>query len=247
MPTGQSIYHSLQTKLDKRFSNGLQFRVSYTWSKLLGTGTENGQSGDGRSARRQSPIERHVRTLSSDDIPHSAFMAWTYQLPFMRDKKVGMAKLIAGWSFSGIFRFDQGRPINTFMANDLGGILFNPQKRPDRVAGGSGVNSGSFDPNVDRYLNGSAYADPGALKFGNAPINDGTVRGFANITEDVSIFKDIWLNERFKMRFESNFGNIFNRTVYCAPNSNFSAGSFGQVFQQCNIPRSIQFGLRVDF
>ena len=247
VPTGQSIYHSLQTKLDKRFSNGLQFRASYTWSKLLGTGTENGQSGDGRSARRQSPIERHVRTLSSDDIPHSAFMAWTYQLPFMRDKKVGMAKLIAGWSFSGIFRFGQGRPINTFMANDLGGILLNPQKRPDRVAGGSGVNSGSFDPNVDRYLNGSAYADPGALKFGNAPINDGTVRGFANITEDVSIFKDIWLNERFKMRFESNFGNIFNRTVYCAPNSNFSAGSFGQVFQQCNIPRSIQFGLRVDF
>ena len=174
-------------------------------------------------------------------------MTWTYQLPFMRDKKAGMAKLIGGWSFSGVFRYDQGRPIGTRMANDLGGILFNSQKRPDRMAGATGVAGGDFDPNVDRYFNASAWADPGRLNFGNAPVNDGTVRGFANITEDLSIFKDIWLNERFKMRFESNFGNIFNRTVYCAPNSNFSSSGFGQVFQQCNIPRSIQFGLRVDF
>lgn len=249
VPTGMSTYHSLQLKLDKRFANGLQFRASYTRSKLLGNGAESGQGQDGRNGRRQNPIEQHVKTLSSDDIPNSAFMAWTYQLPVMRNKKTGIARLVGGWSFSGIFRFDQGRPINTAMANDLGGILFNAQKRPNRVGGAEGLHSisGRFDPNTDRYLNSSAWTDPGALRFGDAPINDGTVRGFANITEDLSIFKDIWLNERFKARWETNFGNIFNRTVFCSPNSNWSAGSFGQVFQQCNIPRSIQFALRVDF
>ena len=249
VPTGQSTYHSLQLKLDKRFANGLQFRASYTRAKLLGNGAESGQGQDGRNGRRQNPIEQHVKTLSSDDIPNSAFMAWTYQLPFMRNQKTGKARLFGGWSFSGIFRFDQGRPINTAMANDLGGILFNAQKRPNRVPGSDGLNriSGRFDPNSDSYLNSSAWTDPGALNFGDAPINDGTVRGFANITEDLSIFKDIWLNERFKARWETNFGNIFNRTVFCAPNSNWSAGSFGQVFQQCNIPRSIQFALRLDF
>ena len=249
VPTGNSIYHSLQTKLDKRFGNGLQFRASYTYSRLQGTGAESGQGNDGRSSRRQNPIEPHVKTLSSDDIPNSAFVAWTYQLPFMRNKKAGKARLLGGWSFSGIFRFDQGRPINTFMGNDMGGILFNPQKRPDRQFGSGGVTNsgGDFDPNTDRYLSSSGWSDPGSLRFGNSPINDGTVRGFANITEDLSIFKDIWLNEQWKMRWETNFGNIFNRTVFCSPNSNWSAGSFGQVFQQCNIPRSIQFGLRVDF
>ncbi len=249
VPTGMSTYHSFQTKLDKRFGNGLQFRASYTYSRLEGTGSESGQGNDGRSGRRQNPIEPHVKTLSSDDIPNSAFVAWTYQLPFMRDRKAGLARLIGGWSFSGIFRFDQGRPINVGMANDMGGLLFNPQKRPDRQFGTDGTTqiSGRFDPNSDRYLTKGGWSDPGALRFGNAPINDGTVRGFANITEDLSIFKDIWLNEQFKMRWETNFGNIFNRSIFCSPNGNWSAGSFGQVFQQCNIPRSIQFGLRVDF
>ena len=250
VPTGMSSYHSLQTKLDKRFANGLQFRASYTWAKLLGNGAETGQGSDGRGSRRQNPIEPHVKTLSADDIPHSAFMAWTYQLPFMRNKKTGIARLVGGWSFSGIFRFDAGRPLNAWMANDLGGILFNAQKRPDRVAGATGTTNigGGFDPNQHRYLDRSAWTDPGPLNFGTAPINDGTIRGFANITEDLSIFKDIWLNERFKARFESNFGNIFNRTVFCAPNTNWSAGAdFGQVARQCNIARSIQFALRVDF
>ncbi len=248
VPTGLSIYHSLQTKLDKRFANGLQFRASYTYSRLRGNSAENGQGSNGGNAKRQNPIEPHVWTLSADDIPHSAFMAWTYQLPFMRNKRNGLAMLVGGWSFSGIFRYDHGRPLNVAMANDLGGILFNSQKRPNRASGvGTTDLGGSFDPNADRYLDKAGWTDPGALAFGNAPINDGTVRGFPNITEDLSIFKDIWLNDRFKARWETNFGNIFNRTVFCSPNGNWSAGSFGQVFQQCNIPRSIQFALRVDF
>ena len=133
-------------------------------AKLDGTGTENAQGADGRSARWQNPIEAHVKTLSSDDMRNSAFMAWTYQLPFMRDKKRGLAKLVGGWSFSGVFRVDQGRPLNIFMANDMGGILFNPQKRPNR-AGGEGTTSGSFDPNADRYLSSSGWTDPGSFNF----------------------------------------------------------------------------------
>ena len=43
------------------------------------------------------------------------------------------------------------------------------------------------------------------------------------------------------------FGNIFNRTLFCDPNTNLSSGAFGQVSTQCNQPRSIQFALRYDF
>lgn len=248
VPTGMSSYHSFQIKLDKRFANGLQFRTSYTRAKLLGNGAESGQGSDGRGSRRQIPTEPHVKTLSSDDVPNSAFIAWTYELPFMRNKKAGAARLVGGWSLSGILRYDGGRPINVAMANDLGGLLFNAQKRPNRVSGAEGnTNISGFDPNEHRFLSRDAWTDPGPLNFGDAPINDGTVRGFANISEDLSIFKDIWLTETLKARFETNLGNIFNRTVFCAPNSNWSAGAFGLVSRQCNIPRSIQFALRLDF
>jgi len=45
----------------------------------------------------------------------------------------------------------------------------------------------------------------------------------------------------------AEFGNIFNRTTFCAPNTNFSSPAFGTVNTQCNQARSVQFGLRVDF
>ena len=73
------------------------------------------------------------------------------------------------------------------------------------------------------------------------------MRGFPNYNEDLNLFKVFPLKERLTMRFVAQFGNIFNRTVFCDPNTNFSAGSFGTVNTQCNQPRSIQFGLKLDY
>ena len=73
------------------------------------------------------------------------------------------------------------------------------------------------------------------------------VRGFSHIAENLSLFKDTWINQKFKVRFETQLANVFNRTVFCDPNRNWSAASFGQAFSQCNQPRRVQFGLRFDF
>jgi hypothetical protein len=76
------------------------------------------------------------------------------------------------------------------------------------------------------------------------------VRGFRNAVEDVSIFKVTTINERYRIRFEAQAGNVSNRVVFCDPpagSSNFSAASFGQIGTQCNQPRSVQFGLRFEY
>jgi hypothetical protein len=49
------------------------------------------------------------------------------------------------------------------------------------------------------------------------------------------------------LRLEAQFGNVFNRTIWCDGNGNWSAGAFGQVSTQCNTPRSIQFGAKLTF
>ena len=49
------------------------------------------------------------------------------------------------------------------------------------------------------------------------------------------------------MRFVASVGNIFNRTTFCAPNTNFSSSAFGTVSTQCNQARSAQFALRLDY
>jgi hypothetical protein len=133
------------------------------------------------------------------------------------------------------------------MANDMGGFLFNGVKFPDKVGPGLGTTS-NFDPAVDTYLRSSGWADPGPLTFGNATRRDPQVRGFPYYTESLNVSKDTWLiDERLKLRFEAQANNILNRHHYCDPNTNWSSSAFGQVFGQCDIPRQLQFSLRVEF
>jgi hypothetical protein len=250
-PMGWSIYHSLQVKLDKRFSNGMLFRAFYTRSKLINDGAENGQNGTG-GVGIQNPAASQYRTVSADDVPNTFVFTWSYELPFAKNRRHDfLYKLVSGWTLNGLLRYESGRPLAVTMANDLGGLLFNTTKRPNVVTGVSalsdGVNNGNFDPNRDSYFNKAAWTDPGPLQFGNAPPRDAHVRGFRNAVEDISIFKVTQFGERWKWRIEAQGGNITNRVVFCDPNQNWSAGSFGQVSLQCNQPRSIQLGTKLEF
>jgi hypothetical protein len=55
------------------------------------------------------------------------------------------------------------------------------------------------------------------------------------------------ITERVDFKFVTNVGNIFNRHLWCAPDMNWSDSTFGTVSSQCNTPRSVQFGGRLEF
>jgi hypothetical protein len=251
VPTGKSQYHAMELVLERRFSRGLQARFGYTFSRLNNNGAESAQGVEGINGGVQNPADPLAWQLSADDTPHVFLTGFTWEVPGAARWTSPVSRaLLAGWNISGIFRYESGRPLNITMNNDLGGLLFNGQKRPNRVSGTGGVTgaaSGNFDPNSDRYLDRAAWADPGPLAFGNAPKRDTTVRSFPVYSEDLNIFKVFGLPNGHKIRFESSFGNIFNRTLYGEPATNWSAANFGQVFSQANSPRSIQMALRYDF
>ena len=249
VPTGRSQYHAMELVLERRFSQGLQARFGYTYSRLRNNGAESAQGVEGINGGVQNPADALESQLSSDDTPHVFLTGFTWEVPGATRWTSPVAKaLLAGWNISGILRYESGRPLNILMTNDMGGLLFNGQKRPNRVSGVEGVIAGGdFDPNADRYLNREAWSDPGPLQFGNAPKRDGTVRSFPIYSEDINIFKVFALPNGRRIRFESMFGNIFNRTLFGEPNTNWSQPTFGQVFSQANSPRSIQLALRYDF
>jgi hypothetical protein len=244
VPVGRSQYHAMEVVLERRFSRGLQARVGYTYSHLMNNGAETGQGGDGRNGGIQNPADPLPWILSDDDTPHVLLTAFTWQVP--GPSQGAMKQVFGGWNVSGIMRYESGRPMTVTMTNDLGGLIFNTQKRPNKTGGGR-ADFGDFDPFSDRYYNRDAWADPGPLQFGNAPERDGDVRGFPNFSEDINFFKVFDLGNTKRIRFEAQVGNLFNRTTYCNPASNWSAGNFGQVFTQCNTARSVQLGFRYDF
>jgi hypothetical protein len=250
LPLGRSQYHAFAVVLEQQLSKGLQYRVGYTYSRLKNNGAESGQGNEPINGGVQDPLNWDTADygLSLDDTPHVLLAGFTWDIAPGRSRSWtgGRKALLGGWSLSGILRYESGRPLRIVMANDMTGLLFNTEKRPNRVGGSEGAASG-FDPNTERYLNGSAWQDPGPLAFGNAPRADGTVRGFKVYNEDIAIAKTFSLTADLKMRFEALFGNIFNRTTFCPPDTNFSSPAFGAVNTQCNQARSIQFGLRFDY
>jgi hypothetical protein len=250
VPYGNSHYNSFTAQLDKRFSSGLLARVAYVNSKLINSGAENALAGSDPGI--QNPLRGALddRALSVDDIPQTLIMAWSYELPFGKGKRYNFTgfldKIAGGWMVSAAQRYEEGRPVTITMACDFCGYIFSNEKRPNRVSGVSGYGHFSTS-NLSAYLVKGAWADPGALQFGDEPQNDSSVRLPHNFNEDFSIVKTTMITERVDFKFVTNVGNIFNRHLWCAPDMNWSDSTFGTVSSQCNTPRSVQFGGRLEF
>jgi hypothetical protein len=251
-PGGESHYNAIQTQYERRFSAGLQLRVAYTWSRLINNGAENGLIW---SAPVQNPVnDAAEKGLSADDVPSTLVLSYTYALPFGKGQRWvnqgGVAnQVIGGWHIAGIQRYNSGRPVDVTMADDMGSFVYNNQKRPN-YAGGGCWKGGKYDPAVDAWYNNSGWTDPGNLVFGDAA-RTGPCRDEPVYNEDFNVFKEFPIHgEAVKLRFETQFGNAFNRHFLCDPSNNgaydtWNVPSFGHFNSMCNQPRHIDFGLKL--
>jgi hypothetical protein len=101
------------------------------------------------------------------------------------------------------------------------------------------------------YLNVNAFSQPPPFTIGNVSRLEPSLRGFPSLNEDVSAIKRTYvprISEVFNVEFRAEFFNIFNRTVFGTPSTDFNnPPSFGAVGSQSNTPRTIQFSLKVNF
>src|SRR5438445_1353954 len=111
-----SIYNSLQIAWNRRFSNSLQFGVSYTLSKSMDNGSNQ---------RDVVPDTYNTSMLwgpSEFDARHIVIINYLYQLPFFRTQKGFAGKALGGWQISGITQFQTGLPCSVAGANDYAGV-----------------------------------------------------------------------------------------------------------------------------
>ena len=244
--SGKAHYHSLQTKLQRQFSNGLSVLVSYTYAKLMSTGESQHQYLNANWGA-QDTYNRAAELSPSGSLPPQVFnLAYVYQLPFGKGKKflnssgVGNA-VVGGWQFSAIQRYQTGMPLAVTVSNTL--PLGTYDLRPNLVQGQSlrASWSGKFDPAQDVYLNAGAFTNPAPFSFGNAA-RVLPVRGFAFFNEDVALTKYFKFRERWTLAIGVNSFNVFNRTTYCNPDAGnpVTNPNFGVVGCQANTPRGFQ-------
>ncbi len=106
-----SNYNSVQAKLDKRFSHGLSFLMSYTWSHSI-----DGASvffGSGANATTIFPQDNYnlnaERGRSDFDIRHRLSFSFNYEVPVWRSLPSVLGK---GWELGGILTLQTGQPFS---------------------------------------------------------------------------------------------------------------------------------------
>ena len=263
---GVSNYQALQIKADKRFSNGLTLLVSYAWSKTL---TDGGSLNSVFSSQFGSDDVWNAKTqytYSFNDLPSVASIAYVYDLPVGQGRKFlnrggVINQVLGGWSVSGIQQYRSGQPQNVEVPPQWGNLegddSFNTPNQVNGVPMASAAyKSGHFNPAVDSMFNPAAFSIPCAFCFGTLTPTEAAVRNFPYLDEDFSLMKRWNLNERMNLNFRADFFNAFNRVVFGSSGGDDNAYSaepvfgepgFGMVSAQINYPRTIQFGLRLNY
>ena len=249
-----SIYHGLQLTAEKRYSHGLQFLVTYVYSKSI---DDSSQADDnvtwlGSFTSLQDPNKPWLeRSLSTFDIPHVFQASYTYDLPFGRNRALlgNMPRwaeaVIGGWKTNGIWRIADGRPLSFTLA-DGNAIPTYGAMRPN-LSGIPRRNHGSDW--VDNYFaDDTIFSRPPDFTLGNAPRAIGSIRSPWSWTTNLSIVKEFPIREEmfFEVRLEAR--NAFNHPVFGTPDTSVDDGNFGMIlYQSGNGPREMQLAVKFNF
>jgi Carboxypeptidase regulatory-like domain/TonB dependent receptor len=255
-----SSYNALEASLRQRFSHGLSFLASYTYSKSIDDASSFNMTGSaakpvaGENDLAQNPFDLAAeRGRSLFDARHRLVLSYQWSLPFWRQPHGWYQQVLGNWQVNGIATIMSGTPFTVFDSTDfsvqgsapeISGFFSN---RPNVVAG-QNPNNGPKKPND--WLNASAFQqviqDPNypVQQFGTAARNIAQGPGYVNW--DFSAFKNIRIAESKEIQFRAEFFNILNHANFHLPDSDISSPTFNQILE-AQPPRLIQFALKFTF
>jgi hypothetical protein len=244
-PLGNTWYDSLQSKVTKRLSDGLDFVVTYTWSKSLSLGSEeNNNYGSVTNPIINNVFDRqNSKTLSGLDQPHSLMIAGTYTAPgLLRGASRFAPKLLSwitsDWQIGGVLRYASGFPFRVPSAtSNLGSLIFQ-NTLVERVPGEPlftttwvdkegkthtneelDINCGCYDPRRTFALNPKAWRNPPDGKFSTSNSHYSDYRMQRRPSESMSLGRRFRMGERVSLMIRAEFTNIFNRTGINVPSA----------------------------
>jgi hypothetical protein len=230
---GKAWYNALNVRLEKRFSNGFMAQANYTLSKFI-EATSYLNAGDAAP----------VRAISNQDFPHHVSISGIYELPFGRGRRfLTNARSIAGLLLSGW----QVAPVYTYQSGVALGFGNSILTCPISQVPISGKNN----EKVYQWFNTNCFNRVSSQQLANnlvtlSPRFAG-IRADAYNYWDASLLKDTRIHEKLEVEFRMEALNLFNQVTFGSPNTSPTNTLFGQVTSQLNVPRRMQFTLRLQF
>jgi hypothetical protein len=253
---GYSRYNALQVKLEKRYSNGLHFLNSFTWSKAMDTmaGALEAANGDGTSVDIRN-LRYNGLAISNYDQPLNNTTSVIWELPYGRGRRFGssaaapLRMAFGGWRVGAINNMVSGQPVN---------LVYTP---PASMQVTDTLSSSAMSYNANllgnpalpgdqqtpaRFYNASMVQAPTDVTkpFGNAARN--SARSSPLYQLDLSAQKEFPFGESRFVQFRAEFFNALNKTNFSAPAGNISNSNFGTITGTFPA-RQIQFALKLAF
>jgi hypothetical protein len=253
---GGMWYSGLDVSLTKRFSSGLQFLASYTFSKTLDTdGANTMANANAGSAYGDQNRDRLRYGPASFSRPHRFIVSYIYELPWFKSSSGITNAVLAGWGISGVTLIQTGQPLTFFAtnANNAYGISNDRAQLAPGCTYDQLLAPGGARSKITAYFNRNCFAtapaigaDGTATGFGNSGV--GVVSGPGQTNFDFSVVKQFRpLTEALRVQFRAEFFNAFNTPQFANPDTTFTNSSFGQITSTSVNPRIVQLALKLLF
>lgn len=248
-----SSYNAMEASLHKRFSHGLSFLASYTWSKAIDDVSSFNITGSaakpvaGENDLAQNPFNlKAERGLSLFDARNRFVGSYEWVLPFWNHGQNWYQSALGGWQMDGIATLMSGTPFTVFDSNDVAAQGSAPEitgfsaQRPNLVG-----NPNNGPRSVGAWLNGGAFQrlDPtaNAGQFGTEGRNVNIGPGYADW--DFAALKNFKVTESKQFQFRAEMFDFLNRTNFRLPDSDISSPTFNHILA-AQAPRQVQFALK---
>ncbi len=266
--TGSSLYHALQVSLEKRYTNGLSFLVSYNLSRMM-SNTSSGFTSFANLALNKDN-QKAEWSIDNNDQTNAINIAATYELPFGKGRQFmnrgGVANaILGGWQISPLLTYATGTPLfsgtggSVYVTGDPLGNDCNPCNRANVVSYNNIMYPYSNVSKGLPVINRADFTDPGPWVLGNAPRVIGALRNQFQSNENIAVAKYFPVGEKVKFKLEIEYFNVLNRVNHagggfgangssCGPDLNFEDPTFGQSINcQSNTWRQGQAFLGINF
>ena len=242
---GSGNYNALQGRLERRFSDGLTFLVSYTFQKTL-TDLDASSVGVAIGAGAGLQTIKNIRANYGPppfNRPHRLIASALYELPIFKHSGGLLTKVAGGWQIGAIATFQDGPSLTPSsygvpFVGSHANLLGNP-------------NLPRGERSIDRWFDVSKLSNPAPGQLGNA--GKGVIRGSGNNKWDLIFSKLVRITERHQVEFRGELFNAFNHPQFDDPDVTpandplagkiTSASDFG--FTQTE--RVIQLGVKYSF
>ncbi len=239
-PLGDTWYDSLQAKVTKRYSHGLDVQGAFTWQKelTLGANSDTSYFTPGSLIINDVFNRNQNKQISSLSRPFALVISFNYTTPKIKADTSGfkvLSMVARDWVFGGVLRYQSGVVIPTPSSNNnlLNQLMrgSNPFQNPaifgggatteNRVAGASLLsvdpNCHCFNPQTTQVLNPAAWTDAPVGQFGTAAGYYNDYRWQRQPAESLSMGRAFHIRERMTFNIRAEFQNIFNRTFLSVP------------------------------